>query len=345
MITGLDGERVLAADIGATNCRFALFSTSPELSLVREQWFKGADFASFGDVLDALRRPGPAGLDGPDGSPPFLREGEPPHIAVIAPAGPVVREASGEYCRISNLPWRIDGREASAALGAPVRLINDFVAQAYACLVPDRADAAAVSGQTPGVPGAPVAVAGAGTGFGTALVLNADTGLRGLLEGKVAVLPGEGGHAEFPFLGKEEAEFARFAAKAAGTERLIGDAVVSGEGLGRLFTYLTGRETHPHQAAAEAPQHPEVMRWYARFYGRACRIYVLHTLALGGLYITGGMALRVPVLRHPAFAEEFCASAAQRSLLEKVPVRHMRSPQAGLWGAALYGLAELTSRH
>jgi glucokinase len=80
------------------------------------------------------------------------------------------------------------------------------------------------------------------------------------------------------------------------------------------------------------------VEWFARFYGRACRLYALHTLALGGVYITGGMALRLPVLTHPAFAEEFRHSAAHRPLLEKIPVWHVRKPQAGLWGAALYGL-------
>ena len=80
------------------------------------------------------------------------------------------------------------------------------------------------------------------------------------------------------------------------------------------------------------------MEWYARFYGRACRNYVLATLALGGLYITGGMALRVPALSHPAFAEEFHNSLAQERLLRNIPVFHVRKPEAGLWGAALYGL-------
>lgn len=339
MTTGPEGARILAADIGATNCRFALFDTVPELSIVREQWFRGADFASFTTVLDALRAPGK------NGAPPFLDTGAAPDIAVFAPAGPVVRDENGQYCRISNLPWRIDSREAASALGtARVRLINDFAAQAHACLIPGKVDAVDVpitAAAPVAVPGAPVAVTGAGTGFGTALVLNADAGIRGLTEGKITILPGEGGHAEFPFIGKDETGFARFAAKAAGTDRLIGDAVLNGDGLGRLFTYLTGRSAHPHEATAQATEHPEVMRWYARFYGRACRIYVLQTLARGGLFITGGMALRVPVLQHPAFAEEFCESAAHRHWLETMPVRHMRKPQTGLWGAALYGLAAL----
>lgn len=335
MNTDRDATLILAADIGATNCRFALFTAAPALTLVRERWYRGADFAVFSDVLTAL------GAPGKDGSSPFVEASRPPDIAVIAPAGPIVRDNNGERCRISNLRWIIDAGEVSRALGVGrVRLINDFAAQAYACLMPDAADAATVLPGTP-VPGAPAAVAGAGTGFGTALVLNAGAAVDGLLRGAVTIMPGEGGHAEFPFIGKDEMEFARFASRETGTDRLIGDSVIGGEGLARLFNYLTGARVHPHDAAANAPGHPEVMRWYARFYARACRVYVLQTLALGGLFITGGMALRVPVLGHPAFAEELHESAAQRPLLEKVPVIHIRKPQAGLWGAALFGLAAL----
>lgn len=348
MTSDLDAPLILAADIGATNSRFALFTANPgpvsaqdsALVLVRERWYKGADFNTFTDILQALFSPGQ------DGSTPFLDKYRPPDVAVIAPAGPIVQEDGNAWCRVSNLPWRIDAAQSASAIGTPgVRLINDFAAQALACLLPEAVNAAPV---LPGkaVPGAPLAVTGAGTGFGTALLVNpgnkpAGSGLDGLLRGDVFIMPGEGGHAEFPFVGKEEMDFARFAAREAGTERLIGDAVVSGTGLGLLFTYLTGNRVHPHDAAAKAPAHPEVMRWYARFYARACRVYVLQTLALGGLFVTGGMALRVPVLEHPAFAEELHASAAQGHLLKQLPVFHVRNPQAGLWGAALFGLSIL----
>lgn len=335
MNTDRETALILAADIGATNCRFALFAADPSLRLIRERWYKGADFATFRDVLTALGAPGEGG------SAPFFETSRPPDIAVIAPAGPIVRDGNGERCPISNLCWLIDAGEVALALGVgQIRLINDFAAQAYACLMPEMTDTTTVLPGVP-VPGVPAAVVGAGTGFGTALVFNAGSGADGLLRGAITIMPGEGGHAEFPFVGKEEMEYARFAAQETGTDRLIGDAVLSGEGLGRLFNYLTGERVHPHEATARAPGLPEVMRWYARFYARACRIYVLQTLALGGLFITGGMALRVPVLGHPAFAEEFYESAAQRHLLEKVPVMHMRKPQSGLWGAALFGLASL----
>jgi glucokinase len=63
-------------------------------------------------------------------------------------------------------------------------------------------------------------------------------------------------------------------------------------------------------------------------------------MALGGLYITGGMAMRVPVLEHPAFFESFRDSPQMEHLLRDVPVLHIRSQRAGLWGAAAYGIMQ-----
>lgn len=340
---------ILAADIGATNCRFALFQADrddperPLLRLLREKWLSGGDYSEFRQALRTLRAAPDDGRDGP-----FLPDSvQAPAMAVLAPAGPV----EGDTCRISNLPWVIRTRDVREELGiADIRLINDFAAQAYACLLPENIDAAPV---LPGEasPGAPVAVAGAGTGFGQALILSeaplpATSGapkptshgrtLRGLM--RTRILPSEGGHCDFPFAGKEEEAFADFVRQSAGIDRIIGDTIVSGSGLAHIFAFLTGERLPPREVTARLPAHPQVLEWYARFYGRACRNYVLATLALGGLYITGGMALRAPVLSHPAFAEEFRHSAAQERLLRNIPVFHVRKPEAGLWGAALYGL-------
>ena len=342
---------IFAADIGATNCRFALFQANrddprkPMLSLLREKWLAGKDYPDFRQVLQTLRA---APADGKDG--PFLSNGtQPPAIAVLAPAGPVKNGA----CRISNLPWVIRNRDVRDELGiADVRLINDFAAQAYACLIPDHIDVAPV---LPGeaAPDAPIAVAGAGTGFGQALILKGDRALspptRPALEPephsrtllalmRARILPSEGGHCDFPFTGKNEQAFADFVRRHTRIDRIIGDTIVSGSGLAHIFAYLTGKRLSEREVPARINDCPQALEWYARFYGRACRHYVLSTLALGGLYITGGMALRVPVLTHPAFAEEFHHSAAQKHLLETIPVHHVHKPEAGLWGAALHGM-------
>jgi glucokinase len=119
--------------------------------------------------------------------------------------------------------------------------------------------------------------------------------------------------------------------------------LASGRGLCRLFAWHCGEELPPAEVCSRLNPPRTVaehatLAWFARFYGRACRNYVLNTMALGGLYVTGGMAMRVPVLEHPAFLESFRDSDDMGVLLRDVPVFHIRSQQAGLWGAAAYGV-------
>jgi glucokinase len=335
---------ILAADIGATNSRFALFAAEPNdeaqplLRLEREIWLAVAQYSDFAAALDALLCPREEG-----GS--FLDPAHPPDVAVLAPAGAV----EGDVCHMTNCAWVVRGDDARHRLGiAQVGLVNDFVAQAYACLLPQAVDMAAILPGRP-VPGSPQAVIGAGTGLGKALIVPGDIpaesgenrrqSLRRLAA--VRVLPSEGGHEDFPFVGEEEFAFAAFAAKRR-QGRLYSDYVVSGPGLAAVVAFLTGLDLTPPEAAAEALRHPQVLDWFARLYGRACRNFALNTLALGGVTITGGMALRLPVLDRPAFRAEFHENDPhQRRLLEALPVFHMRSPRAGLWGAALYGVLRL----
>ncbi|MDR1491089.1 MAG: glucokinase [Desulfovibrio sp.] len=339
--------RILAADIGATHCRFALFAAEisnedlPLLSIRRKRVFPGR---AFPDCATALR-----GLFAADaGTQALLSPDEPVDTAVLAPAGPVFEQDGEAVCAMPNLPWVLRSDEIRSLLGiSRVLLLNDLSAQAYACLLPAEADTVcALEGKA--APRAPLAVAAAGTGFGKALLL-CESGYSGegkkerleRLAGSARVLPSEGGHAEFPFVGEDEFAFARFAARKKGGSRLIGDDIVSGAGLALIADHLTGSGASPEQAAKMCVDRPEILEWYARFYGRFCRNYVLDSMALGGLYVCGGMALRVPVLSSPAFAEEFHAQTPPEHFLRSVPVWHMRAPEAGLFGAALYALLRL----
>jgi len=319
---------LLAADIGGTNSRFALFtlkeapSALPDLELVREQWLPTARYESFTELAHDLRLP--------DGS-PFVPPGT--LLASLGIAGPV----QGGSCRPPNIPWNIHTDEAAAALGIPgVLLVNDFVAQGYACLLAalkmrTRAALEITELYAGKKNAAPFALVGAGSGCGKALVLP---------EARM-VLPSEGGHGEFPFRKDEEA-FANQLRDILG-EKIIVDMLVSGDGLCRLFAYHCGENLPPAEICSRlnpprtAAEH-KTLSWFARFYGRVCRNFVLNAMALGGLYVTGGMAMRVPVLENPAFLESFRDSKDMGRLLQQVPIFHIRSQRAGLWGAAAYGI-------
>lgn len=317
---------ILAADIGGTTARFALFAAGERvgasahgpgreggLELLEQVALPTAGFASFAQVLGAL----------PDG---FAARAQ---AAVLAVAGPVER---GRFCRAPNIAYPIDlDALPSDALAGPSRLINDFAAQSHGCrLLGGKASTQVLPGDMD--PGRTQAVIGAGTGLGKAALL--PDGRGGYLVGA-----SEGGHAAFPFVGAEEFAFQAFAMEATGEPYPRWETVVSGLGLSLVHAFHTGKRLPPDEVAPLLTPESQTTAWFARFYGRACRDYVLEVLAQGGLYVSGGVAAKNPqLLTHPAFRQEFLHSATHGGLLAAVGVRAMTDESTGLWGAAAFAV-------
>ena len=229
-------------------------------------------------------------------------------------------------------------------------VMNDFEAQAWACLSPAMREAllllpgrgvsasdaggfCALSGRKGD--GAPVVVTGAGTGLGAAWLV------PGRHDGEEAfVLPSEAGHMAFPFEGEEERAFAAFLASRLGGP-VTAEHVLSGPGLALLYEHLSGRAEEPALFTREEGFASSLCcALFARFYGRFCRTAALSLLPQA-VVLTGGVAGRTPELvLHPEFSREFLrAKGAQKDFLAQVPVWLNRHPQAGLWGAARAGAA------
>lgn len=316
--------KILAADIGGNSSRFAFFELErgERLALRQRRQFRTSEARSFGHLLEMLRESSfPVTPDAAD-------------IAVIAVPGPVL---DGTLCAPPFISWRIDFSKATEEFGfSRWLLVNDFVAQAHAARSTAAAAATVLIAGRP-VSGAAIAVVGAGTGFGQALLLPDGRG------GHVAV-PSEGGHAEFPFVGEAERDFAEFLVHRLAVDRITSAHVVSGAGLSNIHWHLSGRRLAPEDVTGELLAGTASLAWAARFYGRACKLYVLHGAAFGGLYIAGGVAVRTPaLLTHPEFTREFQDSATMGDRLREVPVLLMADEDSGLWGAAELGRRQLTS--
>jgi glucokinase len=217
------------------------------------------------------------------------------------------------------------------------RLINDFVAQAYACQSQVGKSARVIhAGEKE--PDGTIGVIGAGTALGKAL-LHQVSG-----HGFVA-LPSEGGHGYFPFTSPRETAFQQFYQKKSGCSHITGNLVVSGRGLHYINWFLTGKELEPEEIAAGFTEDSETLAWAARFYGRICRDFALEVLALGGLYIAGGVAAQNPeLITHADFRREFVDSPTMGNLLEKIPIFLIDDQDSGLWGAAFCGQQLLQKR-
>ena len=313
--------RILAADIGGTNARFAAFAAAGDGTLAllgKPCWLPTARSASFQDLAARLDREGGLPLAGSAAD-----------VAAVAIAGPV---EEGARSAPPNIAWDLDLARDAAALGwGNWVLVNDFAALAYACRTPamDRAE--------PVLPGRPdpggvMAVVGAGTGLGKAALL--PDGRGGWLP-----LSTEAGHGLFPFTDGEEQEFSSFVRQATGRRQVIGDLVCSGSGLALLHRFLIGEEATPEAAAAAFGPGSATLEWLAPILGPASRELAQQTLCQGGVTVAGGIAARNPaVVHHPAFAAEFRDCETHAALLARIPVRLSADQDAGLWGAALAGL-------
>lgn len=315
-------KNVIAADIGGTNSRFAFFrlDEGEGLSIVDSFRFKTGDARSLAELIEEVKKK--------TSVPPYSEW----DALVLAVPG-AVKERT--FAKLANVPWTVD--VSKLRLCSPEKkifLINDFVAQAYACQRAGQLERRSIQAGV-AKSESPVAVIGAGTGLGHCVLAKEghDTFLA---------LPSEAGHAAFPFYGKAEAAYQDYLLERTGAAYPYGDIVVSGPGLSSLHAYLTGDDLSPEDVANSIAPDSETTMYFARFYGRACRNYALTVLAVGGLYITGGVAIKNPFLvMDDHFREEFVDSAHYRTMLEEIPVMLILDEDIGLWGAANFGALNL----
>ncbi len=327
---------MLVADIGGTQSRFFMFSCEDREISIKKGIVLSSRSSSFDALLEEFCTKWPDGEKS-------LKDVA---LLVFAAAGPV---RDGRVV-MTNASFVVEAAPAEARFpGARCLVMNDFEAQAWACLTPVMREAELVlpgrlnTGTTFGegleaLSGrrgdkAPVAVTGAGTGLGAAWLIPGRDGAAPF------VLPSEAGHMAFPFESGEERAFASFLAERREGGPVTAEHVLSGPGLALLYEHLYGLARDPAAFTREADfASSSCCRLFARFYGRFCRMIALALLPQA-LALTGGVAGKTPALaRHPEFAREFLrASGGRREFLEGLPVWLNVHPQAGLWGAARAG--------
>jgi glucokinase len=139
-------------------------------------------------------------------------------------------------------------------------------------------------------------------------------------------------------------------------DHVSAERVVSGPGIQSIYDFLreSGREEEPRwlaerlagaedrsvaisraALAGESDLCAAALDLFARCYGAVAGDFALATLALGGVYLAGGIAPDIlPVLRAGGFLEGFRAKGRMQDLLADVPVTVIVDPLAPLLGAA-----------
>ena len=328
-----EADLFLAGDIGGTKTTLAVVSATrgPREPVVTET-FVSAEYPDLESVAA-----------------PFLaRVGLSVGSACFGVAGPVV----GERADATNLPWRIDAYQLSAALQIPkIRLINDLVATAHAIpyLVPS--DLLPLSrGQ--GDPQGAMAVIAPGTGLGEAFLTRTHAGWQ--------VHGSEGGHADFSPTSVVEVELLRYLQTR--FEHVSFEHLCSGRGLPNIYGFFkaSGVYPEPDWLAAElgaavdstpvivnSALDPEkecpiciaTLELFATILAAEAGNLCLKVLATGGVFLAGGIPPRIlPLLQRDRFLETFRSKGKMTTLLNRVPLQVITNPQAALLGAAYYGM-------
>ncbi len=333
-----NADFILGADIGGTNSNFGIFAVrdnqlSPLLISVHAKSGKISDFTVVVvQLLDYLKtKHGITGIQ----------------KACFGAAG--VASQEHDRAKPTNLPFVIDAHAIKLATGLQeVVIINDFEAVAYGIKMVKKKDLITVH---KGVPRTKEnkAIIGAGTGLGKC-IMGWDE-----LDEQYVPIPSEGGHADFPAYTNQELDLMHFIQKKLNFDCPVSwENILSGKGIMNIYAFLstinsyksnhinTTIENSPHPdyifgQHAKTPQCGDTFRMFAGFYGRCAKDFALETLALGGMYIAGGIASKnLDLFSLPEFRHEFLACGKQGYLLKDVPITVIVDYNVSLYGAARY---------
>ena len=324
---------LLVGDIGGTNARLALVSSSSGAERpLRHATMPSARYAGAEELITEFLRDAAVRVDG----------------VVLAVAGPVVAGRAA----LSNLGWVVEEQALRDVVGvADVRLLNDLVALATA--IPHLGPGALRTLQT-GVrePGGAIAVVAPGTGLGESFLVW--DGAR------YHPHPSEGGHSDFAptdALQIELLEWMRHRVDHVSFER-----VCSGRALPDLYDFLVQRDgsMSPRDAAeaASGPNRtPAIVRaafdelepcarsraavdLFVEILAAEAGNAAIRVMATGGVYLAGGMPRRMlAALATTAVLERFRRKGRLTPVLERTPLHVVTQPNIALLGAAYHALS------
>ena len=332
---------ILAGDIGGTKVHLALYCfIGGKLSPVRDQKFPAPEFACLDDIVKEFLSPEKSGQ-------PDVRD------QIVACCFGVPGPVRDGRLKLTNLPWTLDARDLQRSLGIQhIFLINDLEANGYgiAEVSNDKiftlhtGDASSVGHR---------GLIAAGTGLGECLLIW-DPLLRRHLP-----LPSEGGHGDFA--ARNDTEIALFnylRHKLNG--RVSTERVVSGLGIQNVYAFLRDDQKMDEPAWLRERMQTEdpnavigacaedgsseicvkTIELVASAYGAEAGNLALKLLALGGVYLGGGIGPKIlKFLSGGGFMQAFLDKGRLSPLVETIPVRVILDDTSALLGAAAYAEA------
>ena len=324
---------ILAGDVGGTKTLLRLVDVSGAKLL--QTRYESAKHAHLTTIIELfLQEAAQASL-------------EKPRMGAFGVAGPVV----DGVCKTTNLPWRLEEKAIAETCGlTKVRLMNDFEATAYGVIdLPAESRHTLQIGE-PTKRGA-VAVIGAGTGLGEALLVHSHEDPAGGDEW--IVVPSEGGHSDFAPRDDLEIELLKFLRARHG--HVSWERVVSGMGIVNVYEFLrdTGVAVESKQLAAEMAAGDKgavigkhalagddalclrTIQVFVSAYGAEAGNLALKGLATGGVFLTGGIAPKLlKMLEGGSFLRSLRDKGRLSRVVDRTPVHVVLDQEVPLRGSA-----------
>jgi glucokinase len=327
---------ILAGDLGGTKCNLILFEVDgQQLRPVHQHNGRTADFSSIEAFLENFRAQARnAGY--------ALREGT-LSAAGFGVAGAIVNDEV--VC--NNLPWIITRDRLAAALKLSpqsIALLNDVEAAASSLMSLDQKDLLALNPGT-SQPRAPKVYIAPGTGLGESILFW--TGKR------YQVSACEAGLTDFAPGTEQEVLLLQKLLKK--MPRVCTEEIVSGRGFRYIHENLFPETHHPffddpnidappritQQAFAKTCSACEQsLHIWTQACGSEAGNMALRALAFGGVYLGGGIALKIlPKLKDGTFVRAFCNKTKLEQELARIPIYVVLNHDTPVLGAAYAALA------
>lgn len=322
---------ILVFDIGGTKIRAARYKRQDDrLTLEHKELFQTAQWTDFPALLRH-----------------FIGDDEAASIEGIAigVAGPLMSIP----IHLTNLNWTLDPAAIKVfAPNAKIFIMNDLIAHAWGVSLLSDGDIEVIH------PGharlGNRAVIAAGTGLGMAL-------LTPLGDNKWIPLASEGGHSTFGPRTEREIALLRFLMRRYG-DHVSWERVVSGKyGFRNIadFLFSTGqyeRDRHFMESMGDLQDvagpiargmeeeivlAQDTVRLFCSLYGAVTGNLALMSLALGGIFLTGGISRKIARwLHHGEYVDAFIAMGRMRETLEQIPVYLVKDEDLAMRGLAHY---------
>jgi glucokinase len=325
---------ILAGDVGGTKVHLALFGFDQgKLTHVRDEKFPAQEHSGLEEVIRKFLDETPGDND--------------VTAACFGVPGPV----RGGKLKLTNLPWLLDSAELSRNLKIEhLFLINDLEANGYGIPELNPEQIFVLSDGDPAAHGNRGLIS-AGTGLGECvLAWNGKTHMP---------MASEGGHTDFAARTEDEIDLLRYLRRVL-NGRVSVERVVSGLGLRNIYSFLRDEkgidepswlkermETEdPNAVIGELGESganelcAKTLDMFVSCYGAEAGDLALKVLAIGGLYIGGGIAPKIlKKMQEGAFMKSFTDKGRLSDLLVHTPVRIILESRAALMGAAAYAEA------